>query len=587
MTKRFFIRHFFFNLVRFLCVILLVTVIIVAAVIYTMVHDIRDRMERNLETSSNTISLLLDNGNIQNALMTFESSVSSTIRDVLENNRLTYKDIPIRDLLKYTVYSPTILSRHIESVYLYMPNSKQNFLSSSALIQNLNTTVDPSWYNDYITGPSDANVWVKSRIEGHYDFETPRRIISVYQRLNFSDGVLVFNILPESLAESIRVQALHQDEIALLFNSAGELLLTTDETASETPNYEQLSGISNDGSITSYEVNDHSWFVARQELPQYGLTYFLLSSQDTVFQSVQRILLLCMAAVLIAVLSSVLLSLTATRRNARRVQAVIDLFTLAEQGKPIPPLVQPDRDEYDLITNNIIKTFLRHSYLDLQLKNRHQEAKIAQLTALQLQINPHFLFNTLQIIDFEVLKANQKYSEANQLIQHLSNILMYSLHNTDRPVTLGEEIERTRDYLYIQQYRYPVGPLLPEWDCDPNISDIPCMCMILQPFLENSITHGWRENNAPLRIRISIRHVHSQHAVHIRIVDNGCGINRTLLNQLRDRIANQNSAESGQHIGICNTVTRLQLFCGERLRFHIHSIAGIGTMIDFEIPTDI
>lgn len=584
--KRFFLRRFFMSIVCFLCVIGLIAAIIVTAVITTMSHDIQSRMLRNLETSSQNIKLLMDNGNFQQALLTFESSVSSTIRDVLESDSLTYKDIPIRDLLKYTVYSPTILSEHIESVYLYVPNAKGNFLSSSQLVQNLQTAIDRSWYASYLGAPDEQDVWVSSRIEGHYDFETPREVISVYQRLSFSAGVLVLNILPDSLADAISLQALHQDETALLFNAQGSLLLSTRDEPITQGEYSWLLGNVSEDKISNCKIGGSTWFVTKKTISRYGLTYFLLSSKDSVYKSVSQILIFCGVAILIAILVSILLSWHVTKRNAERLNEVIALFARAEQGQKIPTLLESNRDEYDIIINNITKTFLRHSYLNLQLQNRYQEAKIAQLTALQLQINPHFLFNTLQIIDFEVLGINKKHCDANVLIKRLSNILMYCLRNTDCAVTLGEEIERTKDYLFIQQYRKGKEALRIEWCCASEIEEIPCLCMILQPFLENSIMHGQRLSGEPLRIRISIRPTPDKRSVRIRLLDNGCGMSQAQLRELLSAAAKKGCAETSKHIGIRNTIIRLELFCGERLCFRIHSIENLGTMVAFDIPID-
>lgn len=118
-------------------------------------------------------------------------------------------------------------------------------------------------------------------------------------------------------------------------------------------------------------------------------------------------LLLPLIMLLFALFIIFLFSYQITRDNFRQIQSVIDLFGNAEKGiyptEKDSPADQPD-DEYSLIMNNVIRMFLNTTFLNSQLAEQKYKKQAAELSALQLQINPHFMVNTLQTLDFEVYK---------------------------------------------------------------------------------------------------------------------------------------------------------------------------------------
>ncbi len=100
-----------------------------------------------------------------------------------------------------------------------------------------------------------------------------------------------------------------------------------------------------------------------------------------------------------------------------------------------------NRDEYDVIMNNIIYLFLNTNHLNAQLKENEYKREHAEMMALQLQINPHFLFNTLQTVDMEVRKQGASPEEISTVIRCVSDILKYALSDPGEPVTVEEEIQ--------------------------------------------------------------------------------------------------------------------------------------------------
>ena len=125
----------------------------------------------------------------------------------------------------------------------------------------------------------------------------------------------------------------------------------------------------------------------------------------------------------------------------------------------------------------------------IQLSERRYRQVVAELVALQYQINPHFLFNTLQSINFEILNITQKPIFVNTMIEHLSEILRYSLENPLQMANIGEEIEFTKKYIEIQRYRFDENFDV-TWDYDEDILNHKTLRLLLQPIIENSINYG-------------------------------------------------------------------------------------------------
>ena len=156
--------------------------------------------------------------------------------------------------------------------------------------------------------------------------------------------------------------------------------------------------------------------------------------------------------------------------------------------------------------NNIITLFLNTTFLNSQLAEQKYQKKIAELTALQLQINPHFMINTLQSLIFEICQRSGTTSPEYRTIRNLSDILQYSLADPSQSVTVSDEINYIHKYIEIQKYRFPDSFIYYE-DVDDSSLDVPFRRLLLQPILENSISHGIRPSGRKGLIKL---HVYSR-----------------------------------------------------------------------------
>lgn len=202
---------------------------------------------------------------------------------------------------------------------------------------------------------------------------------------------------------------------------------------------------------------------------------------------------------------------------------------------------------------------------------RHKE----ELYALQLQINPHFLSNSLNTIQFMAQVA--KYESIRKVTEALIHLVDCSFRNQEGMHSLIDELDMLNDYIYIMNIRYAES-IEVNFDVDEECKKHQVPLLFLQPLIENSIIHGFQEANNQKIITIKIKMV--DHYINILIEDNGIGMEDSVL----ERIKESNTTHNGR-VGVSNVKKRLELFYGKNYEFHIQSKKMEYTRITIIIPT--
>jgi len=210
---------------------------------------------------------------------------------------------------------------------------------------------------------------------------------------------------------------------------------------------------------------------------------------------------------------------------------------------------------------------------------RLQQQKM-QFELLANQINPHFLFNTLETIRMRALLANQ--TELNDIILKLGQTLRYALDTSSTTTTLANALEYLESYLEIQHFRFQ-DKLNYSIIVQPGIDtkNIIILPFILQPIVENAIMHGFAKKKKGGTITIQ---VNLDTNLLISVTDNGCGISSDQLEVLNQKLAARRNEISGSHIGMHNANDRIKLSYGEEYGISIASILGEGTTVTIKLP---
>jgi sensor histidine kinase YesM len=239
-----------------------------------------------------------------------------------------------------------------------------------------------------------------------------------------------------------------------------------------------------------------------------------------------------------------------------------------------------------LSANYIAKMGLANIYqqeLIEESRNRRQleeHLRTKQLKILQSQVNPHFLFNVLNSIARLALIENAQ--ETEEVTYALSDLLRYSLRNIEEIVNLKDELNCVNDYIVIQKKRYR-DQFKFEIDIDEKFYDINIPLLSIQPLIENSIIHGFKEKDSGT---IEIKSKEMKKEVVIIVKDNGSGISRNILNNIlsyedesKDKITTHITG-----IGISNVHKRLKYYFGDEYGLEINSELGQGTEVKIKLP---
>lgn len=202
------------------------------------------------------------------------------------------------------------------------------------------------------------------------------------------------------------------------------------------------------------------------------------------------------------------------------------------------------------------------------------EQRNAELSALEAQIDPHFLYNTLDTINWKAIEHEQY--EISEMIVALADILRYIVKNAAGETTLNKELAWLEQYMMLQSLKLGRTPNL-EIIVSEDVMGCNIHKLLLQPFVENAIKYGFAEKEGECELLITAKIAGAQ--LHIMIEDNGCGMPPELLEQLNDE-----SREYKGHVGISNVRKRLKLYYGEEAMVYFESAQGEYTKVHLFIP---
>ena len=221
-----------------------------------------------------------------------------------------------------------------------------------------------------------------------------------------------------------------------------------------------------------------------------------------------------------------------------------------------------------------IRRYYREKNLSIRQKNK------AEKEALESQINAHFLCNTLTAINYNAID-NEDYEVAD-LLKKLSNMLSYTFSRKLVSVSLGQELRWVEQYLYLQKFRL-MDVFDYEIEFQEEYGEWPCCKLFIQPFVENSILHGFEGRESGGMIRIT-GHIDGSR-FRLCIEDNGCGMNEDTEKLMQQILMEKHTLDlAGTGIGIQNVVTRLRMYYGEELSVVLESEPEKGTKFTFWLP---
>ncbi|WP_410771158.1 histidine kinase [Fontibacillus sp. BL9] len=317
--------------------------------------------------------------------------------------------------------------------------------------------------------------------------------------------------------------------------------------------------------------------VGNAELSVVGIV-----SKSSIHDSTVRLRNSLVIGTLLFIAASFIITSTVMRKYSKKIQRIIRSMSRIGEGDLSIRIQMPGEDELQQISERVNDMCERlELYIDKMYTSEIRQ-KHAELVALQSQIHPHFLYNTLESIRMKAYSSGAK--DVGQMIYSLS-VMFRSMVKKDTVVTVQEEIELCSIYLDLFRIRYE-GRLNVEISTDGEIGNCRIIKLLIQPIVENYIVHGFRSLDSDNEI--SLHTVRDKDRIAITVADNGKGIPAERLKEINRMLSAPPSPQpaggGGSSIGLINVHERIRMNYGDEYGVTVCSQEGQGTTVRIEIP---
>jgi len=485
----------------------------------------------------------------------------------IENNLLIS-----RQLLRFYDQLP-----YVESVQIISKEGKQYSTGNINALTDYKLLLEQKWFQEILKANGELVItpyYGKTTLkEKEFDVFTAGRLIKDQQ--GKMAGVILFELSSASLITmdnrlfDIRDQ--YQSQI-LVYNKYDELLfdISPEYGASDQPIIKRPAEL--DDSILS--ITDRS--------SATGINVAVFVPVKNLYKQLEHYKRLSILITLLILVIIIPASIWISYQITKPIQRLIYNMKHVEQGYYRPILGFQHSDELGTLTKHYNQMIVQIKHLIEDVLASKIKQNEARFLALQNQINPHWLNNTLESIRMEA-QLNKAPTVA-KMIQTLGKLFQIALNKSNRKNQIRHEMEYIDTYIALQNIRFDNRFHL-HVELDEQLLDIQIPRIIFQPLIENSIIHGFLRHDRHYHIYINGSIGIDSCTISIR--DDGEGMTEEELAFIRTSVHDRSAEEESTHsLGLKNVVERLQLHYGEALAFHIDSSPGVGTNIMISFPVN-
>ena len=459
----------------------------------------------------------------------------------------------------------TMLKSHPDFVSIRLV-TKDGRLITTGMEEEMVTSADmmaQKWYQDAL---EHSNVPIIQSIKN----QNNQIVISISQEVKSNTGenlgVIRLDVDYHELEKYVKELSLGENGYAFVIQKDGTLIYHPDSEAFESVDKQMsVQEISNSpmDSMVSDDFFVHKSPIENSDWILVGVSSFSRFKEDSV-----KLLGIVSVVGVLSLLICMLGIFTLIRYQLLPVKKLGQVMRRVEEGDTTIRAEEKGAQEFQALAGTFNQMLERIETLMKEEKEQEALTRIYELKALTSQINPHFLYNTLDTIIW--MAEFQDHQKVVDITKALSNYFRLSLNAGEEIVTLRQEIEHVRQYLFIQKERYG-DKLEYEIDEPDDIPDIKLPKIVLQPLVENAIYHGIKESERPGKITLTV--YKRDTFIDICIADNGVGIKE-----------NTTSTKELGGVGIKNIKERLTLFFGEAFSMEIESEPNAYTKVYLHLP---
>lgn len=555
-------KHFF----SILLIIILPMTLLFGSIYLTYQEQAKAEFTEAHRLRLSNIANSLDNIYSQMRLFTYSLANDPLVWDFMQETEIPalYEKADYSSIVG-TAY---LAYRYIESVYLY--SDMNRYVLSGSRNDTIENFPDKSWLKNYSYLQKNEIAVVPRKIGDSYPY-CLSFILVQYDDAGNKAGAVVVNINIESLLRTVVGSDLSPYEIYVL-DGFKKLVLST--------NIEQMFNTFNQYAfvydrIAYAEGHKNETFLYTLKSQESGLEYVSLATTGNRASRVKSVLI-GTALVLFMLLTTMLVSVLLAVRTFKPIQNIIET---------VGPNFDSDNqtgihDEISFIIENINHTIQDKRLVELEFENRMILLNNAYAAALQAQINPHFLYNTLETINFLAYSRLKGANDISAATINLSKMLRISLDNEDKIVPLHMEVEHLSLYISIMELRYP-NKCRFVFAIPDELMDCLVVKLMLQPLVENAFQHGIRPSGQGGTITVSAHAAGADLIFEIR--DDGVGMDAQALQSVQKILASDIYLTS-KHIGINNVNRRIKMLFGDAYGLWVTSAPGQGTVFTISLP---
>ena len=512
----------------------------------------KDYMEQQISTMNGNIQIY---NNLCNYI-SFHQTVTRILGKNYESSYDMYSDF--QNLLDPLVASMQYFHGSVDQVTLYTNNE---IVKYGTVIAPLDEIMEETWYKEVIQDneihwfcDQDVRKLFLARVIPMVNQELTKNII--YVEIDYD---LFFKELTKMSDSNYGV---------FLVGSKSQILYEYQEFEEEY----QMMQIDSNEFLSRKDNEKFPYFIVNNVVEETGWRLYVYRPEIIIQYSILPVIMISIMIAAVAVGFSVLMLMVMTRLLIKGIVGLKDTMHKVEEGDLQIQMESESDDEIGELIRGFNKMIAKIRNLIEQVYEGQLRQKDYEMKALQAQINPHFLYNTLSLINWKAIEADQE--DISKITLALSSFYRTALNKGNNVLTFEEEIENLRSYLEIQlmmhDYEFDV-----EINVEESVKKYKTLNLILQPMIENAIDHGI-DLKTDGRGKITVDLYQDGEEVVLKVSDNGVGMDQHAIQTILTK--------QSRGYGIRNVNERIKLYYGQEYHLVITSKIGEGTQIMLRVP---
>lgn len=573
------IRYFKFNSI-FLRTFLFITVLTVIPFIVL-----------SIMFYSNTLKNIREEITLENSYI-FDNSVNIIDRTLMEVDTLTSSLASNESTQLYTINNVStdsfktisrlaktlpIIYRYIDSIYIYSEPTDTVIMDNNSI--PLSDLSDTDWINAYHAVTTPKGTIVPRSKNNVYP-----QLITIIKPIYVADekkGAIIMNINAQSIYNSMLYQQYKDGRLFFLVNADNKIIISSELSYFNTyPDNIGLNTLTIESNPKNsvYEINDKNYVVLSGDSAISDYKYISAYPLELYKHKLSTMKLQIIGILLLLMIIIFILAYVASVRSYSPLNEIISF--LDNSQPPADSIEEEDKNELMYIINSIQTHINDKTKMAEILEERMKLLRKSQYDMLQTQINPHFLYNTLETINWMAYNMSNSENPVSKSLINLASFFRNTL-TSGYFVSIENEIKYTKEYVNILALRY--GDLFDiEWDIDESILSYTIIKICLQPIIENAVYHGIKQKND--KGLIKIKGLCDDNNIILIVSDDGVGIEKDALDELNKTLSETSFTNEKSHIGLSNVNQRIKIIFGDSYGIHVESTVGVGTDVYVTIP---